>query len=126
MAAIGNLSISGNVSGQPTGQRTLGPMVVTAPNAVDATNVVALSIGANTITIPAGTTTMVITGPNAAYPQPNPAYGGVLTLKGVSGDTGIAISAKNPTVLEWDLVTLAPATIIINATVATSVECWYM
>lgn len=126
MAAIGNLSISANVSGQPTGQRTFGPMVITAPSAVDATNVIALSIGANTITIPTGATSMVITGPNAVYPNPNPAYGGTLTIKGVSGDTGIPISAKNPTVLEWDPVTLPPATMIINASVATTIEIFYM
>lgn len=126
MAAVGNLSITGNVMGQPTGQRTFGPLVVTTTAAVDATLVVTLSIGANTITIPAGTTSMVITGPNAVYPAPNPPFGGTLTLKGVTGDTGIPLSAKNPTVLEWDAGTVAPATLVINATVGCTIECWLM
>lgn len=126
MAATGNLTVTGNVSGQPTGQRTFGPMVVVASAAVDATNVIALGVGANTITIPAGATSMVITGPNAVYPVPNPPYAGTLTIKGVAGDTGIPISAKWPTVLEWDTVVGPPATIVINATVVCTIECWYM
>jgi hypothetical protein len=93
--------------------------------ATDATNVVA--VGTNTtVSVPSNTTTTVcvITGPNGVSPVPNPNYAGTITLKGVAGDTGVPISGKYPTVLEWDVGT-APASFVLNASVATTVELWF-
>lgn len=73
-----------------------------------------------TITVPTGATFCRIIGPNALLP--NPAYAGVLTLKGVAGDTGNAISAKYPTELVWDT---APASFVLNATVSCTVEFFF-
>ena len=124
--ATGNVTIQGNQSGGPAGSLTFGPLTATTTAAVGSLQVVALTTGANTITIPSGTTTCIITPPNAVNPTPNPTYGGTLTLKGVSGDTGIAIGNKYPQVLEWDATggTPSPATIVINASTGCTVEVW--
>lgn len=121
MATIGTFTLQGNVAGGLTGTRTIFSTIsITA--GVDQTSVVALSSGNNTVTVPTGATLAVIIGPNGATPSPNPSYGGVLTLKGVAGDTGVVMSAKNFTVLSWDT---APASFVINATVSTSVEVFF-
>ena len=122
--STGTLTISGNVSGSPVGSRTINMNIITA-SAVDATQVLTLSIGANTVTVPSGATLCVITGPNAVSPIPNPNYGGVLTYKGVAGDVGTPISAKWPKLESWD-VGAAPASFVINATVGCTVELWFM
>lgn len=123
MAGTGNVIVSGNVTGNPGGARSFGPQTITAPAAVEQDQTIALSSGNNTITVPAGATCVIVYGPNAVSPTPNPAYGGVLTLKGVAGDTGTVISAKWPCLLAWDT---PPASFVINATVACNVTCWYM
>lgn len=119
----GVVTIAGNTSGSPLGSRTITPLPIIATAAVDQTQVVALSSGNNTITVPTGATCVVIVGPNGTSPQPNPASATVLTLKGVAGDTGVVMSAKWPTVLSWDT---APASFVINATVLCNVEIWSM
>lgn len=116
MPAVGNVQITGNVSNLPTGTETFGPLTITTPSAVGQSSVIALSSGANTVAIPTGTYVIIITGPNAANPVPNPSWAGTLTIKGVSGDTGIAISSKFPTVLPvGDGTLVAGASLIINA-----------
>ena len=75
----------------------------------------ALSNGASTITVPSGATSAIIVPPNAAYPQPNPTWGGTLTLKGVSGDTGVPISNKYLTPIVWDSAT-APSSFVVTST----------
>lgn len=124
MAATGNITISGNVSNiNGNAQATIGPTTLTSATAYAFEQLVNLSIGANTIAITSGVTCLVIVGPNGANPQPNPTYGGTLTLKGVTGDTGVPISAKYPIFLAFDTTT-APSSIVINATVATTVQLW--
>jgi len=118
----GNITLTGAVQGGPVGARTFGPMTITLSTAVDATQVLSLSSGANTVTVPTGATVCVITGPNAVSPTPNPLSAAVLTVKGVTGDTGVQVSAKWPTMLSWDT---APATFVINATVSCTVELWF-
>ena len=125
MAGTGNLTIQANVSGGPDGGRTFGPITVTYTAAVNETLPVALSSGANTINVPAGATTAVILPPNfttPGVPTPNPSYGGTLTFKGVSGDTGVVMSNKWPWVLDWDT---APASFVINASTSTTVTVWF-
>ena len=121
--SVGNITVAGNVTGAPTGSRTFGPLTITANSAVDATQVLSLSSGANTVTVPSGATACVILGPNATNPQPNPRSGVVLTVKGVSGDTGIAVSNAYPTLLSWDS---APATFVINASTTATVEIFFI
>lgn len=126
MIAAGNLTIQGTVSGGPDGGRTFGPASIVAGAAVASVQTYSLAIGANTITVPSGCTCVVIWPPNATAAggvTPNPPYGGTLTLKGVSGDTGVAISNRWPTVLSWDT---APASFVINSTATGSLVCWGM
>lgn len=125
MAGTGNVTLAGNVTGNPGGARSFGPITITASAAVENDVTIALSSGNNTISIPSGTTLAIISGPNAVSPTPNPAYGGVLTLKGVSGDTGSVISASGPTLLCW-AGTTPPSSIVINATVSCSLTLWCM
>lgn len=116
-----NIVLTGNVSGGPVGNRNFGPSAVTSSSAVDATQVVTVSTN-TTITVPTGATGVFIAGPNAVSPIPNPNYAGVLTVKGVAGDTGIVMSAKWPQFLAWDT---PPASFVINATVSCTVELWF-
>ena len=68
---VGNLTIQANVQGAPTGSRSINS-VIPLNSAVDATQVITLSIGANTITVPTGATECIIYGPNSVNPTPNP------------------------------------------------------
>lgn len=124
--AAGNVSITGNVSGGADGGRTFGPAAITANAALAYVNTVALAIGANTVTIPAGMTCVVLYPPNATAAggvTPNPPFGGTLTLKGVTGDTGVAISVKWPTLLSFDT---PPASIVVTSTATGSCVLWGM
>ena len=124
MAATGTLTITGNVSNvSGNAQITIGPATVTSATANAYSATVALSVGANTITLPSSLTELVIVGPNGANPIPNPVVSTVLTLKGVSGDTGVGISAKYATALTWD-AGQSPSTIVINSTAVCSIQLW--
>ena len=123
MAAAGNLTIQANVTGGPDGARTFGPLTVTTNAAVTQTTTLTLTIGANTVTIPTGTSVVVLLPPNSTAYGTTATFGGVLTLKGVSGDTGSSMSIKNPTVLSYDT---APASIVINSTAAGTLVAWFM
>ena len=118
---VGNLTIQANVQGAPTGSRSINS-VIPLNSAVDATQVITLSIGANTITVPTGATECIIYGPNSVNPTPNPVNAAVLTLEGVAGDTGVVLSGKYPTVLSWDT---APASFVINSTATGTLEAWF-
>jgi hypothetical protein len=119
--AQGVVTLQGNISGGPTGTRSL-TLTIPLASAVDATQVVTLSSGANTIAPPSGATVLVITGPNATNPTPNPLSSAVLTVKGVSGDTGVAVSSKYPTMLTFDST---PASLVINSSGTAAVELWW-
>lgn len=120
--ATGSLRIMANVTGSPVGSVTFDSTVTSSASVINE-QTVALSSGNNTITIPTGVTTLVIAPPNSLTPAPNPPYAGTLTLKGVNGDTGIAISSKWPTVLDFDAAT-QPASIVINASVSGTIYLW--
>lgn len=121
MASTGTVTLNGNVSGGPAGTRSFGPNTVPLNTAVDQTLVTALASGANTVTVPTGSTVCIIVGPNAT--SPNPLWAGVLTVKGVAGDTGVVVSAKFPTMLSWDT---APASFVLNASITgATVEFWF-
>jgi hypothetical protein len=121
--STGNVSLTGNVTGAPTGSRTFGPLTITANSAVDATQVVSLINGALTVTVPTGATAAILAPPNATSPSPNPAFAGTLTLKGISGDSGVAISNKYPTLISWDT---APASFVVASTVAGTLEIFFI
>lgn len=119
--SVGSLTISAAVSGGPVGSRSFGPLTIPLNAAVDATQVI--TVATNTVvTVPSGSTVCVITGPNGVSPIPNPNYAGTITLKGIAGDTGVVISNRYPTVLEWDT---APASFVLNASVSTTCELFF-
>lgn len=121
MATVGSITVSGVVAGGPSGQRTFSSVIpITA--GVDQSSVVTLSSGANTITPPTGATIAVIFGANATNPAPNPLSTATLTLKGVTGDTGISLSAAYPTVVSFGTL---PATFCITASAGTTCEIFY-
>lgn len=109
--ATGQVSITVNSTGGPDGSTTFTsnrPL----PSVVQSEVIVTLINGATTVTVPTGTTIGIIVPPNAATPQPNPNWGGTLTLKGVTGDTGVPISTIYATPLQWDT---APATFVLTS-----------
>jgi hypothetical protein len=122
--SIGNISLTGNVSGAPSGSRTFGPLTITANSAVDKTDVVVLASGANTITPPTGATAVVVLGQNSATPTPNPPSAVTLTLKGVTGDTGITVSNKWPVLLSFD--TLPGSFVITASSSGATIELWWI
>lgn len=93
MAASGVITIGGTISGEPTGSKSLNAQVTLA-NAVGASTDVVLASGPNTIAVPAGATCALI--------QPPAGNVVALTLKGITGDTGILIHKTNPTFLSLD------------------------
>lgn len=100
----GVLSISGIQSGQAEGGlRNIGTFSISM-GTVGQTTETTLASGANTITVPTGSVGVVIV-PDADNTT-------ALTLKGVSGDTGISISPSDPTLLTFGT---APASIVVTA-----------
>ena len=121
--ATGTVTVSGNVTGGPDGSRSFGPFTSYSSAAITETLPVALSVGANTITVPTGATVMILNPPNGTNPTPNPAYGGTLTLKGVSGDTGVPLSNTRVSVISWDT---APSSVVVNASSTGTLTVWFM
>ena len=117
MSTVGTVGITDNVTGGSEGSWSLAPPagVRSVSAAVYSEQVISLSMGANTITLPSSISAAFIIPPNSAYPQPNPAYSGTLTLKGVSGDTGVTISNTFITPLQFD-TSSSPSSIVITAT----------
>ena len=95
MAVAGLLRIEALLTGLAAGQRTVGPFTQTT--AVGRSDSVDLATGANTITPPTGATVVLIIPPTANTSK--------ITLKGITGDTGVSISRSQPTVLSLNAVT---------------------
>lgn len=106
MAATATITISGNVSGLPSGTRTIGPVRAVSAAANGSVQEVVLQSGANTITVP---TIPATTGCIIQLPSANTS---VVTLKGVTGDTGIAIGKTTAHLLTWD-PSAAPASFVL-------------
>ncbi len=87
------------------GSLTVGPITVTGSNTPTIVNTT-LTSGANTITVPSGAVACVITPPSG--------NGVALTLKGVTGDTGVHISQTTPSLIVFDGSNL-PSTFVITA-----------
>ncbi len=113
MAATAAITISGYISNTPTtGGRQIGPITVTSAAANGQVQSLVLQAGANTITIPTATANGVApTGCIIQLPSTNTA---ITTLKGVSGDTGIAIGKTTAHMLCWD-PTAVPASFVLNS-----------
>ena len=108
----GNLTISGTQSAIPSGSRAFNIAIGGPLSNNEATTNVALASGANTITVPAGATGVIIIPPSANTQT--------LILKGVTGDTGVGISPTQPTLIMFS--TSAPASFVITAGGAIAAE----
>ena len=92
MANTGSTSITGTV-GSANGPITLSSTALTVnfTAAVSSSTVYKPTAGSNTITVPSGTTQVLI-----VFDTANAV---VATLKGVGGDTGIALNLTGPVVI---------------------------
>ena len=90
MAVSGSWRIYGSVTGLPSGTRAIDVSIAVGTG-VDATNTYASINGFQALTVPTGATAVLII-PVAGNTQ-------TLTLKGVTGDTGIVIDKLNPSVV---------------------------
>jgi len=100
-----SITISGVKPGVGAGPQTIGPLTITANASIGAVTDIVLASGANTITVPAGSTAMVIVPPTTNTQT--------LTLKGVTGDTGVPLSPTQPSVISFPAS--APSTVVLTA-----------
>lgn len=91
MAVTGTLYLTGTLAGEPEGQSTISLSWSITAGVSDA--LVGLSSGANTVTVPTGTTLVIIVPPTSNTET--------ITIKGVSGDSGVQISKTAPSIFAW-------------------------
>lgn len=108
MAATASIQITGTISSTPAGGRTIGPITLSSSTASGVVTQTVLGSGANTITVPSDIAT---SGCVIQLPSTNTA---LTTLKGVSGDTGIAIGKTGALVLSWDSAN-APSSFVLSS-----------
>lgn len=106
--ATAKINITGAIISASTGTKNIGPIELTSASANPQVQRIELQAGANTITVP---TTPGTSGCIIVLPSTNTS---VTTLKGVGGDTGIAIGKVTTTVLNWDS-TAPPASFVLSS-----------
>lgn len=106
--ASATVNITGVLSGVPQGTVAIGPITTTSTTPCAQQTQVVLQAGANTISVPS---TPAPTGCIIQLPSTNTS---VVTLKGVSGDTGIAIGKTTSHLITWD-PTAVPASFVLNS-----------
>lgn len=112
MATSGSWRVYGSVTGLASGTKSVDVTITAGASAPDETDQLTIN-GFQALTVPTGATAVLIIPPSANT--------NALTLKGVSGDTGILISKTQPT-----LVTLgtAPSIGILTAASTTINFVW--
>ena len=113
MAAQASVSIYGQITGTPVGNQVIGPLTATSAAACGQIQELVLQSGANTITVPA---TPAPTGCIILLPSTNTA---VTTLKGVTGDTGIAIGKTGFFMLCFDPTAVPSSFVLTSASTQT-------
>lgn len=117
MATTSSRAITIVYSGDTVGTEPLNAASNTAsPGAVQ---IIALSSGANTITVPTAVG-YAVTGCTIV---PQAANVNALTLKGISGDTGIFLHLTDPTSIGIDPV--HSPTFVINAAATTNIKVYW-
>lgn len=111
MAASGQITIQGVISGLLTGSKTIGPIVMSDANASPTTQEIVLASGFNTISVPTATSCSGVLVVFAA------ASTGTKTLKGVTGDTGIVLNPSGANFISFN-VAAPPASFGITLTAA--------
>ena len=102
----GSVTIAGQLTATPAGTVSVGPynLAPTSTNNYQST-AVTLASGANTITVPSWATAILI--------EPSTANVVALTLKGVTGDTGVALGLTAPSLCSFPAS--PPATVVLTA-----------
>lgn len=92
MATSGSWRIFGTVSGLTSGNRAVDVSITAPTTALDVTTTQSFAAATfAAITVPTGATAMLIIPPAA--------NAGTITLKGVTGDTGVALSKTLPSAI---------------------------
>jgi hypothetical protein len=107
VATSGSWRIYGSVTGLPSGTKSVDLTVTAGASAPDETDQLTIN-GFQALTVPTGATAVLIIPPSA--------NANAITLKGVTGDTGVLISKTQPT-----LVTLGTSPSIGLLTAASTV-----
>lgn len=110
MAATATIRIDGTITSEPSGSESVGPLYITSAAACYQKQVFTPASGANTVTLPTGTG---VPTPTGCIIIPDTANAVALTLKGVTGDTGIALSLTKPSILTFPAS--PPASFVLTA-----------
>lgn len=104
MAATATITLTGTVTGMPSGSKTISATWTDA-DALSNVHTQTLTQGAsNTITVPTGASSVLIVPATTTVET--------VTLKGVAGDTGVVISSSEPTFVKFSAS--PPATFVIT------------
>lgn len=116
MASSSTRTITIVYTGDVSGTETIS--AATNTNSPASVTLHALSSGANTITVPTGGTV-----PTACVIVPPSGSTVALTLKGISGDTGILIHKTDPTTIALDS---SVTTFVINAASSVNIRIFWV
>lgn len=116
MTAAARLTLSGTIASTPFGAQTIGPLIVSSADANDTVQNIVLQSGANTITLP------TTPAPTGCIIQLNANNTAVVTLKGVTGDSGIAIGKTGFLMLQWDPAALPTSFVLTSASTQTGLN----
>jgi hypothetical protein len=108
MAATATITVSGDIINIAGGSSKIGPITLSSAAANGQKQVLVLASGTNTITVPALPAT------SGCVIELDPTSTIVVTLKGVAGDTGIALGKTTKQVLNWD-PTAPPASFVLTS-----------
>lgn len=112
MAATASISLAGQIRGTPVnGELNIGPLTIGSSNSCYAVQFYQLASGANDVTVP---TIIVPTGVIIKLADTNTA---TVTLKGVTGDTGVKIGKTGFILLTWDTAS-PPTTFCLSSSAA--------
>lgn len=90
MATSGSWRIYGSVTGLSSGTRAVDVSITASATAVDAASTLTIN-GFSAVTIPTGATAVLIIPPTG--------NANAITLKGVTGDTGVPLSLTKPSAI---------------------------
>ena len=119
--AQGNITLTANTSGGDIGSRQLGPGGTTRMQntAVSAETIVSLTVGTNTISIPAGATFACIIPTTNTGSTTNISYPGVLTF----GSN--VISSNYFFAWNWDAAAPGGTSFVLTATTVGTITVWF-
>ncbi len=118
MAANAVLTLSGSVLSTPFGSLVVGPLNATSAAANGQVQVLVLQSGANTITVPSAPA------PNGCVIVLPPTNTAATTVKGVTGDTGIAIGKTGWAVLPFDPAAVPASFVLTSASTQTALNTY--